>query len=490
MANEFEGEDQAQKLNLNVDVEVKSSCERHVKIEVSREDVDRYFDQEYQTLTENASIPGFRPGKAPRKLVEKRFRSDVQNRVKSALLQDSLIQANEAEGMTPISEPDFDVEAVTVPEEGPFIFEYDVEVRPTFDIPNWKGLKLERPVRTFTDADVDAAIKRIQANYGRLEDKTSPAETGDYIVTKLVFELDGKELSKADAETIRIRPTLTFHDCAIDNFDKLMAGVKPGDVRKTKLVLSEEAVDEKLRGKEIDATFEISAVKELILPKVDSDFIYSVGAFESMGDFRDAVQETLQRQLEHEQQQRARRQIAAQLTVDANWELPPKLLENQAEREMQRTIYELQRSGFSADQILRQLNFLRRNSKETTAQALKEHFILEAIAESEDIKDEQDDYDHEIALMAAQTNESPRRILSRIEKSGNMDVLRNQIIEHKVIKMIMDAADFVEVPYEMEELATEEALDRAASVADDSGIPEVTEEEAKESAREAAQGNK
>ena len=92
--------------------------------------------------------------------------------------------------------------------------------------------------------------------------------------------------------------------------------------------------------------------------------------------------------------------------------------------------------------------------------------------------------------MAAQTNESPRRILSRIEKSGNMDVLRNQIIEHKVIKMIMDAADFVEVPYEMEELATEEALDRAASVADDSGIPEVTEEEAKESAREAAQGNK
>ena len=118
MANEFEGEDQAQKLNLNVDVEVKSSCERHVKIEVSREDVDRYFDQEYQTLTENASIPGFRPGKAPRKLVEKRFRSDVQNRVKSALLQDSLIQANEAEGMTPISEPDFDVEAVTVPEEG------------------------------------------------------------------------------------------------------------------------------------------------------------------------------------------------------------------------------------------------------------------------------------------------------------------------------------------------------------------------------------
>lgn len=480
-------ENDVQKLNLSVDVEVKSSCERHVKIEVAREDVDRYFDREYDDLKANAAIPGFRAGKAPRKLIEKRFRNEVKDRVKAALLQDSLLQADEDQNMTPISEPQFDVAAVAVPEEGPFVFEYDVEVRPSFDIPNWKGLKLEKPVRDFSSEDVDAAVNRIRNSYGQLEDKGAAAESGDYIVTKLTFELDGKVLSQADSETIRIRPTLSFHDCSIDDFDKLMAGVNPGDVRKTKLVLSESAADENLRGKEIDATFEVSAVKKLVLPEIDAQFLQALGGFENIGDFRDMVLETLNRQLEHEQQQRARQQIAAQLTVDANWELPPRLLKSQAEREFQRAVYELQRSGFSDEQIIRQLNFLRRNSDATTAQALKEHFILEAIAESENIEDQQADYDTEIMLMAAQSGVSPRRVRSQIEKSGSMDVLRNQIIERKVINKIMEAAEFVEVPYVMEEL-NEEAVDRAAG-SDVNAIPEVSEEDAKEAAKEAANAN-
>ncbi len=487
MENEV-AESEVQKLNLNVDVDVKSSCERHVKIEISREDVDRYYDKEYDELLQNAAIPGFRPGKAPRKLIEKRFRNDVNERVKLALIQDSLVQVDEDEKMTPISEPTFDVKAVVVPTEGPFIYEYDIEVRPTFDVPNWKGLKLEKPVRDFSSEDVDAAIKRIQTRYGSLEDKDSPAETGDYIVSKLVFELDGKVLSQAESETIRIRPTLTFHDCSIDNFDKLMKGVAPGDVRKTKLTLSDEAVDENLRGKEIDATFEVSGVKKLVLPEVDADFIRSLGGFEDMGDFRDMVLETLNRQLEHEQQQTARRQIAALLTADANWELPPRLLESQATREYQRAIYELRRSGFSDEQIIRQLNFLRQNSKATTEQALKEHFILEAIAESANISVEDIDYETEIALIAAQSGESPRRVRSQIEKEGSLDVLRNQIVERKVIRMIMDSAEFTEVPYVMEEL-DEEAVDRAAGSVEET-IPEVSEEEAKEAARAAAETNK
>lgn len=479
-------ENELQKLNLNVDVEVKSSCERHVKIEVAREDVDRYFDREYNDLKDNAAIPGFRAGKAPRKLIEKRFRNEVKDRVKAALLQDSLIQADEDQNMTPISEPVFDVAAVTVPEEGPFVFEYDLEVRPTFDIPNWKGLKLEKPVREFSAEDVDAAVKRIQTSYGQLQDKADAAVAGDYIVTKLTFELDGKVLSQADAETIRIRPTLSFHDCSIEGFDKLMEGAKAGDVRKTTVVISENSIDEEVRGKEVQATFEIAAVKTLILPELDAEFLQGIGGFENMGDFRDAVLETLQRQLEYEQQQRARRQIAAQLTVDANWELPPRLLRSQAEREFQRSIYELQRSGFTDEQIIRQLNVIRRNSDANVAQSLKEHFILEAIAEAENIEDEQRDYDNEIMLMAAQSGQSPRRIRAQIEKSGNLDVLRNQIIERKVVNKIMENAEFVEVPYFMEEL-NEEAIDRAAGAND--SIPEVTEEEAKEAAREAAKAN-
>lgn len=486
MANELEANDDVRKLTLNVDVQEKSACERHVKIEVSRDDVDYYFDREYDELQKTQAIPGFRVGKAPRKMIEKRFRKEVKERVKNALILDSLAQANEDENITPISEPDFKLDAIVLPDEGPFVYEYDIEVRPTFDIPNWKGLKLDKLTHEFTAEDVDAAIRRIQASYGTLEDKGEPAAEGDYIVAKLTFELDGKVLSQAEHETIRIRPTLSFHDCAINDFDKLVVGSVPGDVRKTKITLSNDVGDENLRGKEVDATFDILEVKKLVLPEIDDNFLKSLGGFENMGDFRDVVLEELQRQMEHEQQQRARRQIANLLTVDANWELPPALLRRQQDREIQRAIFELQRSGFSDAQIVRQLNVLRRNAEAATAQALKEHFILEAIAESENITDEQRDYDVEIMLIAAQSGESPRRVRSRIEKSGNMDVLRNQIIERKVINKIMESAEFVEVPYTPEVIA-EEAIDRPVSGTDDE-IPEVSEEDAKAANREASEG--
>ena len=109
---------------------------------------------------------------------------------------------------------------------------------------------------------------------------------------------------------------------------------------------------------------------------------------------------------------------------------------------------ELQRSGFSDEEIHAHENALRQNSTVSTARALKEHFILERIAEEEEIDADEEDYEAEIRLIAAQSDESPRRVRARLEKSGSMDVLRNQIIERKVIELILEHATFKEVPYQ------------------------------------------
>jgi trigger factor len=138
---------------------------------------------------------------------------------------------------------------------------------------------------------------------------------------------------------------------------------------------------------------------------------------------------------------------------------------------------ELQRSGYGQDEILAQLNTIRQNSAATTSQALKEHFILEKIAEVESVTDTPEDYDTEVALIAAQNNTTPRRIRAQIEKMGDMDILRNQIIERKVINMISQNATFTEVPFEWNEQDSDntEALDWAAA-----GDPEAIEEASKD----------
>jgi trigger factor len=455
-----EKEEEKEPLNLAVDIQNRSTCERHIKVTIPREDIDRYFDKEFSDLMPNAQIPGFRAGRAPRKLVETRFRKDVTEKVKTLLLSDSLAQIHEEQKIAAISEPDLDLDAVEVPAEGPLTFEFNLEVRPEFALPKWKGLKIEKPIRKITDADVDEALHNVLANRGRLVPFDGPAELGDYITANLTFKNGDLFIASAAEEVIRIRPELSFRDGKIAGFDKLMTGVRPGETRQGEAEVAPDAPHPDLRGKKVTAVFEVLEVKKLEIPALTPELLEELGGFELESDLRDAIKDQLGRQLEYEQRRRARQQITAALTEAANWDLPPAMLERQSHRELQRAVMELKRSGFNDNDIQAHENELRQNSAVSTARALKEHFILERIAEEEKIEAVDADYDQEIALIAAQSGESPRRVRAQIEKSGNMDVLQNQIIERKAIDLILDQATFKEVPFEFEHTQVE-AVDQA-----------------------------
>ena len=460
-ADEPTGDKPKQKLQLDVSIDSRSACERHITVTVARHDIDRYMDAEFSDLMPKAQVPGFRPGRAPRKLIEARFRKDVADRVKMNLLMDSLEQIHDEQDLSAIGEPDLDLDAVEVPETGPMTFEFDLEVRPEFDLPNWKGMKLERPVRDIDTADIDRTLERILADRGRLVPHEGAAEAGDYITCNLTFRFGDRVVSEANEEVIRIRPVLSFRDGQIEKFDELMAGVTAGETRTGETVISADAPNEALRGQTVTAEFKVLEVKRLQLPELDEDLLEELGGFELEADLRDAIKEQLEHQLRYEQHQRARQQITDQLIVSATWELPPEMLKRQASRELERAVMELQSAGFNNEDIRARSNQIRQNAMAETAKALKEHFILERIAEAEDIEAEEADYDLEIQRIAANRNDSPRRVRARLEKTGSMDVLRNQIIESKVIDRILEHAQFVETPFSFE-VNDIEAIDESA----------------------------
>src|SRR5215831_18846981 len=185
-----EGEESAenQRLNLDVKIEPRGACQRHIIVKVSHEDVDRYFDKAFGELMPEAQVPGFRAGRAPRKLVEHRFRKEVKDQVKSNLLLDSMSQVSDEQKLAAISEPDIDLAAVEVPDEGPMTFEFDIEVRPDFDLPQWKGLTIERPIREFTEKDVDQQMQRVLQQRGRLVPHDAEAKAGDYVTVNITFQ--------------------------------------------------------------------------------------------------------------------------------------------------------------------------------------------------------------------------------------------------------------------------------------------------------------
>jgi trigger factor len=468
------GEDEApQRLELDVEIKSPGACERHVTVTISRNDIDRYFDDAFGELMPTATVPGFRIGRAPRKVVENRYRDEVSDQVKSALLLDSLEQISEDQRFTAISEPNFDLEAVEVPKDGPMTFEFTIEVRPEFDLPKWKGLSLKRPVRDFTDADIDEQLEQMLARYGQLVPHDGAVEEGDYISANITAKVDGKQVAHEPEAVIRIRPTLSFRDARLEGFAKLMKGAKEGDKRQAEVTLSKDAPNADLRGKKVDLEFEVLEVKKLKLPELTEYFLQEIGGFASEAELREAIKKNLQRQLEYQQQRIARSQISSLLTKSADWELPQGLLERQSARELERAMMELRRSGFSEAEIRARENQLRQNSTAGTATALKEHFILERIAEDEKLDVDEGDYDKEIFLIAAQSGESPRRVRAQLEKRGLMDVLRNQIIERKVLELVQSEAKFKDEPYEPQKNDTE-AISIAAGGSSGGAIP-VTE---------------
>jgi trigger factor len=334
-------------------------------------------------------------------------------------------------------------------------------------------------MREFNATDVEQTLQDVLARRGRLVPFNGPAASGDYISANLTFRHGDDVLSSAEEEVIRIRPVLSFRDGNIKNFDKLMDGVRAGETRNAEAELSEDAPNAALRGQKVAATFEVLEVKKLEVPELTPELLDELGGFADEAELRDAIRDQLGRQLEYDQHRRAREQITAALTVAANWELPPAMLQRQSRRELQRAVMELQRSGFSDDDIHAHENALRQNSMASTARALKEHFILERIAEDEQIDAGEEDYESEIRLIAAQSDESPRRVRARLEKSGSMDVLRNQIIERKVIDRILAHATFKEVPYHLHR-TDEAAVDRAAGGGEEAEIPAAKYDEAEE----------
>lgn len=441
-------------LSLDVNVESPGPCERHVIVTISREDVDRYLSEAFDELVPKAEVPGFRPGRAPRKLVEARFKDQIEERVKGSLLTDALAQLGEEQQFSAIGEPELDLDAVNIPEDGPLTFEFDIEVRPEFEVPQWKGLQLRRTVREHSDEDVQAELDKLLAKRGRMVDREGPVEPNDILDVQVRVTADDKELSTADKVGVRALPVLSFRDANINDFDKLIVGATKGETRSTKVTIGAGAENVEMRGKEVDVAFTVQRIRYVELPRITQDFLGELGDFEDEGDLRDAIRKELDQQLHYRQKQELRRQITDALTQQADWELPPELVKRQAKRELDRLVLELKSSGFSEEDIRSHANQIRQNSLNITDRSLKEHFVFERIAEEEEIDASESDYHQQIEQIARQSDESPRRVRARLEKEGKMDALRNQIIESKVVDLICSEAQLEDVPYEDKEQDT------------------------------------
>ncbi len=453
-----EGQDTPFKMSLAVKIQNAGPCKKHVHVVVPRDDLDRFYNEAIKELVTTAAVPGFRTGHVPRKLVEKRFRKEVGDQVRQTVLMKSLQQLGEDYKLDAINEPELDVESLVLPEEGDFSYEFDVEVRPEFDLPDYSRLSIRRPVRAITDGDVQVYLENYLAQFGQLVPHDGPAEAGDFVLANLHFESNGTELGRASEQQMRIRSTLRFADAEITKFDTLMCGVKPGDKREVSTTISVEASRIELRGEPVLIHFEISDVKRLRLPELNHELFVELGV-ESEATLRQEIREAIERQVTYEQRQATRRQVLEKITASADWDLPESLVKRQVENALRREILEMQQAGFTDEHIRARQNELLQKQISMTRQALKEHFVLDKIATQEKLEVTPRDKEIEIAYMAMQRGESPRKVRARLEKTGMIENLEAQILERKAVDVVLAKAVFEDVPGESAKTDDVEALE-------------------------------
>ncbi len=432
------------RLELDVEIDDVGPCRKHVRVKIPRSDIEKFYDSAVEELASSATVPGFRVGHVPKKLVSRRFRKELTDDVKQKLLLGSLEQISEENDLDPIDEPNLDVENIEIPEEGDFEYEFEVEVRPEFDLPAYDGLKIERPVKTISDEDIEDYLEQYLAQYGKLVPVDGPAEAGDSIVASIEFQHDGEKLRELSEITLRLRSTLRFHDAELENFAELMAGAKPGDVRDAELTISSEAEAMEMRGEKVSAKITVQDVKRHEAPELDKEFLQRIGV-DSADELREEVKNILERQVVYRQRQKTREQVLEKITSSADWDLPETLVSKQVDNALHREILEMQQAGFTTQQIQAHENELRQRSVSTTRQAMKEHFVLDKIATEENIEVTPADIDTEVRLMAMQRGESPRRLRARLNKTGVIENLEAQIRERKAVDVILGKAVYEDV---------------------------------------------
>ncbi|NBO91766.1 MAG: trigger factor [Planctomycetia bacterium] len=464
------------KLRQSVEIKDAGPCRKHVKVSVERDDIDERMSEHFSKLVVDSYVPGFRPGKTPRRLIEKRYRKDVTDQVKSEVLLASLEQLGKDHDIAPLSPPNLQIDKIVIPTAGPLVYEFDVEVRPQFDLPPYKGMKLKRPVKTMTDEDIAELRRRYLNPYGQIVPKeTGVVEIGDILVGSVEIK-DGEQLiGKIDESNFRVERQLAFKDGLARKFGETVKGAKIGDSRVVDIELSSQAAGG-LGGRQVKGTFTVKDIKTVRLPELTEEFFESTPdlGVSNAAQLEEVLRILLERNIEHTQRRSARMQVMEQISAAATWQLPQDLLMRQARKAVSRRIMEMRGDGMTDAQIEQQIRLMQQDILKSTEMALKEHFVLQKIAEEEKIEVNDNDIEDEIYRLAEQSGESPRKVRARIEKEDMLDALAAEMIERQALDLILKSAEYEEVPLEPQEQEAPMATHESQAVPGEMSNPETS----------------
>ena len=437
---------------MNVVVENLPNCITTLRIELEAEKVSKVWDAVTGDYTKYAKIPGYRAGKAPKSVIEKKFKKEIREELEKKLLSESCREAISEKKIRVLSLAQID--DVELAEDKTMKFTATLVTHPDFELPSYKGLVVPMKSTEVTEAEIDESLDNLREQAADFTDLSEDrgAQMEDYVVVdyrgtidgKPVHELfpkAGKPLSGNEDFWIRMTPEAFF-----PGYAAALVGAKPGETRTFDIDVPAEFPVEGMGGQKIHYVVTLKEIKSKVLPALDDAFADTVAKGKTIAGLREMAREELGRQKVADAEGGKRTAIMSQILSQVECELPVDMVRTQTRRILADIVRENQSRGI-ADEVLKEneqqiLGTAAQNAREQ----LKGTFVLLRIAEVEGIKPTQQEFNVRIAQLAQRYEMKPAKLLKELEKRNALDQITEEILTAKVLDFLASTASVTTIP--------------------------------------------
>lgn len=418
---------------------------KRVSVRIPADRVSAKLAEQMKDLKQHAAVPGFRPGKAPQALLEKKFGGEVRDQVKRSLISESLQQAIEKNDLQTVGDPEFEnVDALAKYAGGELAYSFTVEVQPTYTLPDLSSFTVKKPKISITEANVDQAVQNLKDQQGML----APVEDRgvlpkDFLLADVHLKENGQVIGHMHDQQIVARPG-RVGGINVADLDVQLTGLKVGDKKDIEVVVPQDHPQTALRGKTVQIELAVKEIKKLEPRELDEVFLEELG-FKNVEEVRAALREQLDERVTSDVKQAMRDQLAKHLLETVQMDLPTKMSARQSNQVVQRRAMDLLQRGVPQEQIRANLETLRNGADAQAQRELKMFFILQKIANDNNLEVDEEELNGRIALMAAFRAERPEKLKQSMSKDGSLQNLYLQMREQLALDKLIESCKVEEV---------------------------------------------
>ena len=426
---------------MKVEVEKQPGSVSTLQIEVPSEEVSKEWDAIANSFARFAKIPGYRPGKAPRAVIEKRFRKEIQDELTKKLVSKSYHEAIEQEQLRVASLAN--IEDVQLGEDKSMRFRATVVTAPEFELPEYKNIPVQLPETNVSGSEVDVAIERLRDQTADFVDVPERGlEMGDFAVIDFEGSSDGKpisEIAPQASKNLHGGKKFWLHlapNNFLPKFCEQMVGQKPGETRTVTVDFAVDFPVKELAGKQANYNVTVSEIKQKVLPVLDDAFAAKLIPGRTLADLRQVIEHDLVHEKKHERDRAKEGQVVKYLHERIQFELPPPLLKSETRRVLADLVQRNRERGVPDEMLKEKEKELVETSAGLAAHRLKTNFILHRIAERENIQVSRDDINARLREEAARYNVPVDKMRKELQGHDGLDGFAEQILLGKTLDFL------------------------------------------------------